>query len=703
MAEEEKRSEEGAGEGEEVAAANEGVEEAEKAEELEERGVEKPRIGVYVCHCGINIALTVDVEAVRDYAKTLPNVVLARNYIYMCSDPGQGLIAEDLKAGRINRVIVAACSPRMHELTFRKVCADNGLNPFYFEQANIREHCSWPHVDYKDKATEKAKEIVRAAVARASLLEALEQKEVPVEPAALVIGGGVAGIQAALDIADAGFRVYLVEKKPSIGGHAAQLSKTFPVMKSVSSFLAPRMIEVGAHPNIVLLTNTDIEEIGGFIGNYEVKVRKRARFIDEAKCIGCGECAKACPVEVPDEYNERLSKRKAIYMPFSFAVPPISIVDAENCLLIKDGKCGDATAEDVLAGKAKTPCMNACKEDAIDFSQKDKEMSFKVGTIIVATGYDIIDPRLLPEYHYGEYPNVITGLEFERLLSPAGPTGGKIIVNGREPKDIVFISCVGSRNKQLGYPYCSRICCMYLMKQAHLVKEMIPDANVYVLYQDVRAFGKGFEEFWDEVLKEGVIYRRGLPGEIYQKPGSDRLVVRAEDTMLGETYELEADLVVLGVGIRPSDTAEEVISMLKLSKSADGFLLEAHPKLRPVDTAIDGIFVAGCCQGPKDITDTVAQGRAAASAALAYLVKGVAEIEPATSEVSEDMCVGCRCCEKVCPFGAIEFDEERHITRVNEAICKGCGCCVGMCPSGAASVRHFRDKHIYAQIETFTL
>ncbi|MCW7077765.1 MAG: CoB--CoM heterodisulfide reductase iron-sulfur subunit A family protein [Canidatus Methanoxibalbensis ujae] len=673
-----------------------------ESEESEEEPTEadEPRIGVYVCHCGINIALSVDVEAVRDYAKTLPNVVLARNYIYMCSDPGQALIAEDLKAGRINRVIVAACSPRMHELTFRKVCADNNLNPYFFEQANIREHCSWPHVDYREEATEKAKEIVKAAVARVSLNEALEEKSVSVEPAALVIGGGVAGIQSALDIADAGFKVYLVEKKPSIGGHAAQLSKTFPIMKSVSTFLAPRMIEVGAHPNVVLLTNTELVDIGGFIGNYEVKAKKKPRYVDERKCTGCGECEKVCPVEVPNEYDEKLSNRKAIYLPFHFAVPPVYVVDEENCALLK-GKC-EASLEDVLEGKAKTPCMSACPEDAIDFSQKEQEISFKVGTIIVATGYDIIDPRLLPEYHYGEYPNIITGLEFERLSSASGPTGGKIVINGKEPKDIVFISCVGSRNKQTGYPYCSRVCCMYLCKQAHFVKEQIPDANVTVLYQDVRAFGKGFEEFWDEVMKEGVVYRRGIPGEIYQKPGSERVVVRFEDTMLAETFEIEADLVVLGVGLRPSDAAEDVIGMLKLSKSADGFLLEAHPKLRPVDTAIDGIFVAGCCQGPKDITDTVAQGRAAASAALAYLVKGVAEIEPATSEVSEDMCVGCRCCERVCPFGAIEYDEHRKITRVNEAICKGCGCCVGMCPSGAASVRHFRDKHIYSQIEIYT-
>ncbi|MEA1957666.1 MAG: CoB--CoM heterodisulfide reductase iron-sulfur subunit A family protein, partial [Euryarchaeota archaeon] len=517
---------------------------------------DSPRIGVYVCHCGINIKMVVDVEDVTRYAASLPNVVVARHYIFMCSDPGQDLIRKDLAEGRVNRVIVASCSPRMHEPTFRKTCSDSGLNPFYYEMANIREHCSWPHGDFHKEATEKAKELVRSAVARSALLEPLEEKLVDVKPEVLVIGGGVTGMYAALDIANGGYKVHLVEKKPSIGGHVAQLSRTFPTLERTASLLTPRMIEVGAHPNIDLMTYSEVEEIGGYIGNFDVKVKRKPRYIDSEKCKDCEKCVAACPVtDIPDEFNEGLSTRSAIYIPFPFAVPPVYTVDAEHCLLLKDGKCGDATLDGVKEGKEAPPCLEACP-GAIDFGQKEETEELTVGTVIVATGYDIVDPRVSAEYKYGVYPNVITALEFERLASPSGPTGGKIVVNGKEPKDIVFISCVGSRNKQVGNEYCSRVCCMYIAKQAHLVKEQLPDANVKVTFQDVRAFGKGFEEFYGDVKKEGVFYLRGLPGEIYKKPGSDRVVVRGENTFLGEPYEQEADLVVLGVGLAPNKDVE---------------------------------------------------------------------------------------------------------------------------------------------------
>jgi len=379
---------------------------------------------------------------------------------------------------------------RMHEPTFRKTCSDSGLNPYYYEMANIREHCSWPHADYPKEATDKAKELVRSAVARCTLLEPLEEKEVPVAPEALVIGGGVTGMYAALDIANGGFKVDLVEKAPSIGGHVAQLNRTFPTLERSTSLITPRMIEIGAHPNINLMTYSEVEDISGFIGNYTVKVRRKPRYVDVAKCTGCGKCAEACPVkDIPNEYDEGLGVRSAIYMPFPFAVPPAYIVDAEHCALLKEGKCGNATLETIKEGKEVPPCMSVCSPGAIDFSEEERVEEYTVGTIIVATGYDIVDPQVAPEYKYGVYPNVITSLEFERLSSPSGPTGGKIELNGKKPKDVVFISCVGSRNKQVGNEYCSRICCMYLAKQAHLVKEQIPDANVTVCYQDVRAFG----------------------------------------------------------------------------------------------------------------------------------------------------------------------------------------------------------------------
>ncbi|MEA3488190.1 MAG: CoB--CoM heterodisulfide reductase iron-sulfur subunit A family protein [Euryarchaeota archaeon] len=646
--------------------------------------------------------MAVDVDEVMRYAASLPNVVVARHYIFMCSDPGQDLIRKDLAAGTVNRVIVASCSPRMHEPTFRKTCADSGLNPFYYEMANIREHCSWPHGDFQKEATEKAKSLVSSAVARCTLLEPIEEVVVDVTPEVLVIGGGVTGMYAALDIANGGYKVHLVEKEPSIGGHVAQLDRFFPTLERATSLLTPRMIEVGAHPNINLMAYSEVEEISGYIGNYDVKVKRKPRYIDSAKCKDCTPCIEACPVkDIPDEFNEGMSTRSAIYIPFPFAVPPAYTIDTEHCLLLKEGKCGDATLETIKEGKAVPPCMAACP-GAIDFEQKEEIEELALGTVIVATGYDLVDPRVTPEYKYGEYPNVITSLEFERLTSPSGPTGGKLELNGKEPKDIVFISCVGSRNKQVGNEYCSRVCCMYIAKQAAQAKEQLPDANVTVTFQDVRAFGKGFEEFYGDVKMGGVLYTRGLPSEIYKKPGSDRVVIRAENTLLGEPYEREADIVVLGMGLKPNKGVEPIINMLKLSKSVDGFLMEAHPKLRPVDTATDGIFIAGCCASPKDITDSIAQGKATASGSLLYLVQLKAKIEPAISQIDAEVCIGCGTCAEGCPYGALELDEIQHVMVVNEAVCKGCGGCNAVCPSGAATMKHYRDRQVYAQIDALT-
>jgi heterodisulfide reductase subunit A len=648
------------------------------------------KIGVYICHCGINIASTVDVERVREEAEKYHAVKVARTYSYMCSDPGQELIKNDIKEFELDRIVVAACSPRMHEATFRKTCESAGVNAYCFEMTNIREQCSWVHDD-KNAATAKAIDLVRSSLSRVSLLEPLTVDEVPVTPTALVIGGGIAGIQAALDIADAGFQVYLVEKQPSIGGHMAQLDKTFPTLDCSACILTPKMVDVGVHPNIELLTYSEVTKVDGFVGNFKVTIKKKRRYVDLDKCTGCGLCAEECRLKdrVESEFDAGMGKRSAIYVPFPQAVPLKYTVDSETCLFLTRGKCGKEPA-----------CQTVCPTDAIDFTMKDEEVDIDVGTIVVATGFEPFDPARKPELAYGNYTNVISGIEFERLVSASGPTEGKVIIGEKEPQKVVFIQCVGSRDKNIGNEWCSRVCCMYAIKQAHLVKEKIPDAQVTVLYMDLRCFGKGFEEFYDRVRSEGVIFRRAIGSEIYKQ--GEGLVVRAEDTFLGKTVELEADLVVLSAGLEPGPETEGVAKLLKLSRTPDGFLMEAHPKLRPVDTATDGIFVAGCCQGPKDIPDTVAQAKASAASAIVPLVRGKVYVEPIGAAVDEDLCCGCRVCETMCEYKATVFDEEKGVMTVNSALCKGCGSCGGACPTGAITIKHYTDNQIFAQLRSLT-
>ena len=616
--------------------------------------------------------------------------------IRICSDPGQLLIKDDIKEYGLNRVVVASCSPRMHEPTFRKALQEVGLNPYFLEMANIREQCSWVHQD-REEATAKAKNLVDAAVAKVRMLEPLAPREVDAEPAALVIGAGIAGIQASLDIADAGFKVYLVEQSPSVGGRMAQLDKTFPTLDCSACILTPKMVDAANHPNIELLAYSEVEEVSGFVGNFEVKVRRKARYVDVSKCTGCGDCAEACRLanRFPNEFDEGMGKRSAIYLPFPQAVPAKYTIDPEKCLFLTRGRCG------------KSPkCVDACKPGAIDFEQKDEIVSFKVGAIIVATGFDVFDANKKPEYGYSDYPNVITGLEMERLVSASGPTGGEILVdNGEEkivPKEIAFIQCVGSRDQSVGNEYCSRVCCMYTAKQAHLIKDKIPDATVKVYYIDVRAFGKGFEEFYDRVRREGIRYVRGNPSEIFKE--GNKLVVKVEDTLTATPREDKFDLVVLAVGLTPRSDDRKIIDLLRLSQSPDRFLMEAHPKLRPVDTASDGIFLAGCCQGPKDIPDTVAQAKGAAASALIPLARGKVAIDAQVAEVIEETCRGCGFCVSICPYSAIELvtinrmGNMVEVARVNEALCKGCGSCSAGCLSNSIQPRSFRDRQILPQI-----
>jgi len=647
----------------------------------------EPIIGVYICHCGSNIAGTVDVQALTDFAQTLDAVVLTRNYVFMCSDPGQEFIRSDIQEFGLNRVVVAACSPTMHEATFRHVLEEAGINPYLIEIANIREHCSWVTED-KDLATEKAKALLSAAVRRVYYHQPLETRKVPINPATLVVGGGIAGIQAALEVADSGHQVYLVEKSPSIGGHMIQLDKTFPTLDCSSCILTPKMTQVGSHPFIELLSYSQVEEVSGYIGNFKVKIRKKARHVDAEKCNGCGLCQEKCPIKADSEFDAGMGKRKAIYTPFAQAVPNIPVIDTEHCTYFRKGKC--------------RLCEQLCERKAIDFEQQDEIVEIEVGSIIVATGFEVFDPTPIAQYGYGQLDNVITSLEFERLVSSSGPTGGDIVLkDGTAPQSVAIVHCVGSRDKNY-HEYCSRVCCMYALKYAHLIKEKL-NAEVYDYYIDMRCFGKGYEEFYQRLCDEGVSFIRGKVGEVTDQTISDeekgKLVVVAEDTLLGVVTRVPVDMVILCVALEPQPDVETVGRLFNISRSADGFFLEKHPKLDPVATTTDGVFVVGCSQGPKDIPDTVAQASAAAARALALISRGEVEIEAATAVINERICSGCQLCLAICPYKAISFDEEKEVCRVNEALCKGCGACVSGCPSDAISLSHFTNEQIVAQME----
>jgi heterodisulfide reductase subunit A len=650
-----------------------------------------PRIGVYVCHCGLNIAGKVDVSAVVDFASTLPDVAVARDYKFMCSDPGQELIEKDLREGLVNRVVVASCSPLMHEATFRRAMAQGGQSPFYFQMASIREQVSWVTAD-GGEATDKAKALVAAAVRRVALHEYLEPRKAEVCPDVLVVGGGIAGISAALTLAEAGKHVFLVERETTIGGHMAKFDKTFPTLDCSACILTPKMSAVRSHPNITLWTYSDVVSVEGFTGDFTVRVRHRPRYVIEELCTGCLECIEKCihkQGKFTDEWNEGLSKRKPIYIPFPQATPPVVVVDPDTCIWFKTGKCPQT-------------CIEACERDAFDFTQTETFDEIKVGAIVLGTGFKTFDAKKMPEYGYGLYPNVYTSLEVERLLNAAGPTGGEVVLrDGTKPKVIGIIHCVGSRDAKHNV-WCSKVCCMYSLKLAHMVKERI-GAEVYNFYIDMRTPGKGYEEFYDKILKEGVHMVRGRVAGVTDEAASPEeeghLVIRAEDTLIGSVRRIPVDMVILAVGLEPQPDAQEVRRLFNISCGGEGWFTERHPKLAPVSTFTDGVFLAGACQGPKDIPDTVAQAGAAAAEVLAMVDRGYVMLEANTAHIDDAMCSGCKTCVGLCPFNAISFDEGRKKASVNEVICKGCGICVGACPSGAAQQHLFTDEEIFSEIE----
>lgn len=646
------------------------------------------RIGVYVCHCGLNIAAVVDCKNVADYAAGLPGVVWSSDNPYTCSEPGQNQIKQDIAEHKLNRIVVASCSPRLHEPTFRQCIAEAGLNPYLLEMANLREHCSWVHGHDKPGATQKARDLVRAAAARARLLKVRQETEIAVNKATLVIGGGVAGIQAALDLANAGTKVYLVEKKPSIGGIMAALDKTFPTMDCSICILGPKMTDVGRHPNITLMTLSEVREVKGFVGNFHVRVLKKARYVKEDLCTACGECATVCPVVVPDEFNVGLSSRRAIYSPFPQAVPASFLIDIHKCLGHNPLVCGK--------------CLEKCEKRCIDFHMNDEEITFDVGTVIVATGMETYDPAPLDEYGYTRFENVLTSMEFERLINAGGPTGGQVvrITDKKRPKSVAFIQCVGSRSLRRGQPYCSNVCCMNTIKCAFMLKEHYGDIEVKVFYIDIRAFGKGFEDLYRRTRRMGVRYIRGLPGLVEEDPETGDLILKVEDPKANAVTSHRAEMVVLAIGVKPPSGITGIQEMLALQKNPDGFFLEAHPKLLPVDAATRGIFFAGCAEGPKDVKESVTQASAAAMRATVLMSKGALKAEAITAEVNPDLCNACGLCAEVCPYKAITVDKHaKSPARVTLAACAGCGTCAAECPRGAIEMHHFTDAQIESQID----
>ena len=651
------------------------------------------KIGVFVCHCGENIARTVDVEAVRDAAKLMRGVVHSEDYKYMCSSVGQNLIKNAIKEKGLTGVVVACCSPKMHEPTFRNASGDAGLNPYLCEIANVREQCSWVHED-KAVATPKAIDLTRLMVEKVARDAPLTEIKIPITKKALVIGGGVAGIQTALDIADGGQQVILVEKTPSIGGRMAGLSETFPTLDCSQCILTPKMVDCARHKNIKLYTYSEIEDIKGYLGNFEITIRKKARFVKENVCTGCGLCYQKCPQKkIPAEFDEYMGNRTAIYVPFPQAVPNIPVIDKTTCLKLLKNRCG--------------LCEKACPPGAIDYTQQDELITEKVGAIVVATGYELIPNNFYGEYGQGKYKDVINGLQFERLASASGPTKGEIKrpSDGKTPETIVFIQCVGSRDPAKGITYCSKICCMYTAKHTMLYKHKVHHGQAYVFYIDIRAGGKGYEEFVLRAIEEdGAIYLRGRVSRIFRK--GDKLVVRGMDTLSARKVEIAADMVVLASAMTPPKGIETLYQKLGASYDSYHWLSEAHPKLRPVETTNAGIFLAGACQAPKDIPDAVSQASGAASKVLALFSKDTLAKEGTVARINEMLCTGCQMCIQACPYKAIELKDIkdrqgkliRQVARVNEGLCQGCGVCVAVCPSKCPDLAGITEEQVFAEI-----
>ncbi|RLC57224.1 MAG: disulfide reductase [Candidatus Cloacimonadota bacterium] len=642
------------------------------------------KTGIFLCECGGNISNTIDLENVKEHLNDEDEKVIVKIHGNMCSGAGQKLLIDEAKKHGLDKIVVSACSPHFHEKTFRGAMKKAGLNPYNLEIANLREHCSWIHKDIPKVATEKAKEIVDAAKAKAELDYALEEKMMKLGNEVLVIGGGIAGIQTSLDLADSGKNVTLIEKQPTLGGKMAILTKTFPTEDCAACIISPKMAAVIDHPNITLHTNTEIQDIAGHRLHFEAKVIKHPRYIKDSinmdQCLICNKCREVCPVSQPNYWEQGIMNREAIYIPAPHAIPYKYLIDAETCLHFVDGSCNK--------------CAEVCPQNVIDFGQKAEELNIAVDAVVVATGFDIFDAKRKPVFGYGKYENVVTSLEMERIVDH--------IVEKDPPrkvgKRVAFVQCVGSRDKQIGNEYCSRVCCMYSIKLASLLKQAKPEIDIYIFYTDIRAFGKGYEEYYKRSQEMGIKFIRGKPSHFTEVKETKQVILTVEDTLSRDIIETEFDLVVLANGLELSKSSDIVADSLKLAKSDDGFFKEAHPKYKPVDTLVEGVFLSGTAQGPKDIPDTVAQASAAAARVMATLAQKEFALDPVLAFVNSDICDGCEKCLDNCPPKAISMNNEGK-AEINEALCLGCGSCITSCPLEAIDLNYYTNKQIYAEIE----
>ncbi len=662
--------------------------------------MEEVKVGVFLSDCGKQLAEILDFKALTEHVRKVSGVALVVRGNEFWRGEGLKTIVDAIKSKKINRLVVAETLPKLSEVKIVKAAEEAGLNPYLVEVIDLKDHCAWPHRDTPPEATEKAKAMLLAAIERAKLLEPLEKLEFPAVKSVLVIGGGIAGMQAAEDLADLGFDVHLLEKAPFLGGLAARAGRFFPTDDCAICIQSPASdVKAITHtsrkcvyrsgfseiPNIHILTNSKIVKVEGVPGNYEVTVEKKPRYVDESKCVCCDLCTTVCPVEMPDEYNAKLKTRKAIYINTPPVHPPVYVIDESTCKFQECAKC-----------------VEICPTKAIKLNQKTEKLTLNVGGIIVATGFKEYDPSVIKEYHYGEYPDVITNLELARMIDGFGPTNGEIIKpSDRKPaKRIVFVQCVGSRDQRWN-PWCSSICCMISLKNAMLIKSAYPDTDITICYIDIRTTGREHEYYYEKAREMGIKFVKGRPTEISHDPDGNILVVDVEDAILRRFFELEADIVVLATAMVPSEDTKELAEMLGIELDQDGFFKEYNAKLRPTETKIRGIYLCGGATFPKDAPTSSLHAHSAAMKAAKFLSNGKIIKDQRTAFVNEEYCGDCKFCPVTCPFNAITLvpkGEDHFVAQVSDLKCEGCGICVGTCPVNAIELRHSRPNQMEAQM-----